>query len=172
MKRLNKQQREAVHASANIVYVDAGPGAGKSTVIVARVKYLISIGIAPKEILVLAFNVKVVDELKEKLKNYVGIKIFTFHSFGMSIIKQYKRKKKIKILSDGEQSKLITQIKNELAVKNISNREVLEMFTVCRENSYHLKNILLIYKRYIKSMSDILNEKNCLTIPDLYVLLM
>lgn len=68
MKRLNKQQREAVHASANIVYVDAGPGAGKSTVIVARVKYLISIGIVPKEILVLAFNVKVVDELKEKLK--------------------------------------------------------------------------------------------------------
>ena len=90
----------------------------------------------------------------------------------MSIIKQYKRKKKIKILSDGEQSKLITQIKNELAVKNISNREVLEMFTVVGRILIISKNILLIYKRYIKSMSDILNEKNCLTIPDLYVLLM
>lgn len=154
MKGLNKQQREAVHASANIVYVDAGPGTGKSTVIVARVKYLICTGIAPKEILVLAFNTKVVDEFKEKLKNYVGIKIFTFHSFGMSIIKQYKEKKKIKILSDGEQSKLITQIKKDLAVKNISNREVWEMLTICRENPCHLKkysaDLQAIYKKYVE----------------------
>lgn len=63
-EKLNKQQKKAAHTSNHIVYVDAGPGTGKTAVIEARVRYLINNGVTPYEILVLAFNTTVVAELK------------------------------------------------------------------------------------------------------------
>lgn len=153
MKKLNKQQNEAVQTSNRIVYVDAGPGTGKTTVIEARVRYLINNGESPHEILVLAFNNKVVCELKERLKNYKGVHVCTFHSFGMSTIKRHK-KKEIRILDDDEKSKLITQLKKPLSLTSIKNTEVLEMLTICRENRCQLKkfsaDLQKIYKSYIK----------------------
>ena len=76
MLQLNKQQLAAVNTEKKRVYVNAGAGTGKTTVIMERIKKLIAEKKAtPEEILVLAFNVDVIEKMQSKQKNnYINIK--------------------------------------------------------------------------------------------------
>lgn len=160
MKKLNKQQKKAAHTSKRVVYVDAGPGTGKTSVIEARVQYLIDKGVAPHEILILAFNNKVVDELRERLNGLKRLDIRTFHSLGLSIITQSTNAKHPSILSDADKSKLITQIKNQLSIKDITNEDVLDMLSVCRENPCHKKEYPLGMQKLYRSYVKMLRQEN------------
>jgi len=66
----------------------AGAGSGKTSVIVAKVVYLLKKEILhPNEILILAFNKNAQEELKERFKQKnIHVQIKTFHSFGLSVI--------------------------------------------------------------------------------------
>ena len=141
MTKLNKQQKKAAHTSHRVVYVDAGPGTGKTTVIEARVKYLISINVDPCEILVLAFNKSVVAELKTRLGVYGKINIRTFHSLGRLIIKRYSSNNNFNFLSDEDKSKLITQIKNQ---HTIPPQNVLRNLSFCSAIFFYIDFIFHI----------------------------
>lgn len=89
--RLKPEQRKVYDSEINQhINVVAGPGSGKTHTLTLRVARLVHhIGIAPEEILVLAYNRAVVSELKERLStlfNNLGyeslarrLKILTFH---------------------------------------------------------------------------------------------
>ena len=116
MKKLNKQQKAAVQTTARIVYIEAGAGTGKTSVIEARVQYLIEKGISPRNILILAFNTEVVNILRERFSSITGLDIRTFHSLGKAVIESYENCH----ISDNlieDTSKLITKIKNNLQSK-------------------------------------------------------
>jgi superfamily I DNA/RNA helicase len=86
---LTYQQRLAVvvHEKNNLIL--AGAGSGKTSVVVAKVGYLVKKEYAKKEeILVLAFNKKAQQELAERIKEKLGInvEVRTFHSFGKKVI--------------------------------------------------------------------------------------
>ena len=69
----------------------AGAGAGKTTTLAAKVKYLIDRkGIDPKDILIIAFTNQAVNELKDKITKKLGyaVPISTFHSCGRAIVKK------------------------------------------------------------------------------------
>ena len=87
---LTKKQQEAVLINENNNLVLAGAGSGKTSVIVAKVCYLIKKEILhPHEILILAFNKNAQEELKERFEQQnIHVQIKTFHSFGLSIIAQ------------------------------------------------------------------------------------
>ena len=87
---LTKKQQEAVLINENNNLVLAGAGSGKTSVIVAKVCYLIKKEILhPNEILILAFNKNAQEELKERFEQQnIHVQIKTFHSFGLSIISQ------------------------------------------------------------------------------------
>ena len=81
----------------------AAAGSGKTSVIVSKLRYLLEKGYAkPEEVLILAFNNKVRDEIndriKKRLKNTIENEkkpvVHTFHSYGYSIIKDGKLNKK------------------------------------------------------------------------------
>ena len=56
---LNEKQREAVYLDFGPAMILAGPGSGKTTVILERIKYLIyDLHISPKQILVITSNTK------------------------------------------------------------------------------------------------------------------
>ena len=61
---LNSEQEQAVRHSAGPLLVIAGPGSGKTRVIIERVKHLVDSGIKPSEILCLTFSEKAADEMK------------------------------------------------------------------------------------------------------------
>ena len=79
--KLDNYQKEVVLNSSKSILVVAGAGSGKSTTILAKIKYLINIkNIKNNEILLLSFGRKNKNEMKEKLKNLnINIDVFTFH---------------------------------------------------------------------------------------------
>ncbi len=99
---LNPEQQEAVQHVSGPMLILAGAGSGKTTVLVSRTGFLIENGHArPEEILVLTFTNKAARELKERVvhklgdlaaakgKKQRGLWAGTFHSFGLSLLKQF-----------------------------------------------------------------------------------
>ena len=94
---LTPEQRVATVVMEDCNLVIAAAGSGKTSVLVAKVGYLVKKGYAsPEEILVLSFNTSVADEIESRIKqrlvqsNVISAlpKVSTFHAFGMSTIKE------------------------------------------------------------------------------------
>lgn len=87
--KLDEDQRKAILTDEDYCLVIAGAGAGKTTTVAAKVKYLVEKrGINPKDILVISFTNKAVGELREKINKDLQIDcpIATFHSTGNAIL--------------------------------------------------------------------------------------
>ncbi len=73
----------------------AGPGSGKTTVLAARIAYLVtSRGIAPTSVLAITFATKAARELRARLVGMLGeqgqaVDVTTFHAFGLRIVRQW-----------------------------------------------------------------------------------
>ena len=83
--KLDKEQRIAVLSDEDYTLIIAGAGAGKTTTVAAKVKYLVDKkDIKPEEILVISFTKKAVNELRERINENLKIEcpITTFHSTG------------------------------------------------------------------------------------------
>ncbi|MCQ4796119.1 UvrD-helicase domain-containing protein [Anaerofustis stercorihominis] len=88
-KELDKTQTECVNSEERNILAIAGAGCGKTTTLLARVKYLIEKRKANKEdILILSFTNSSTNELKERIRRvtHEDIDVFTFHKLGKSII--------------------------------------------------------------------------------------
>jgi len=101
--RLDDEQINAVIDESQNALILAGAGAGKTTTIAAKVKYLIEKkGIESSQILMISFTNKAVSELKSRINIDFGlnVKIQTFHSLAYDIIKMID--KDLKIITDNE----------------------------------------------------------------------
>ena len=88
---LDNEQREVVLSDEDHTLVIAGAGAGKTTTIAAKVRYLVEKqGIDPKKILIISFTNKAVGELRERINDnlHIDCPITTFHSTGYTILKK------------------------------------------------------------------------------------
>ena len=86
---LNFEQNRAVRHSGGPLLVNAGPGSGKTRVIIERVTHLVRSGIQPSEILCLTFSEKAADEMKQRLEKLIDVtemEISTFHSFTKNVL--------------------------------------------------------------------------------------
>lgn len=86
---LDEDQRKVVIADEDYCLVIAGAGAGKTTTVAAKVKYLVEKQqIDPKQILIISFTNKAVNELRDKINKDldIGCPIATFHSTGNAIL--------------------------------------------------------------------------------------
>ena len=88
----DKHQREAVGHDEGPAIVLAGPGSGKTRVIVDRVVRLIDEGRArPEELLVLTFSRKAAADLRERIaarlqRSYASFPVTTFHAFCLALL--------------------------------------------------------------------------------------
>ena len=85
---LNSSQRHAVEYNEGPLLVVAGPGSGKTRVIIERILHLVDSGVKPSEILCLTFTKKATEEMSQRLENQgvTDVEISTFHSFAKSIL--------------------------------------------------------------------------------------
>ena len=87
--RPTDEQATAIATDEDVTLVLAGAGAGKTAVITGKVAYLVrSQGVRPSEILVLAFNKKAAEEVKDRLRagDLKAVEVRTFHGFGYRVI--------------------------------------------------------------------------------------
>ncbi len=92
---LTDEQREAVVTFDDNVMTVAAAGSGKTSVLIAKAGYAVATGLfEPEEIVLLAFNRKAAEELKERVEERLGsrvkgadkIRVATFHSLGLDVI--------------------------------------------------------------------------------------
>ena len=116
---LNEEQRQAVKHIEGPCYVVAGPGSGKTRVLVARAQYMILKGINPSNIVLFTFTNKAAREIKERIIKAVGekgnyITIGTYHSVCSRILRNYATylnyEKSFSILDADEAKKILKKI--------------------------------------------------------------
>lgn len=87
--RLDEDQRKVVLSDEDYSLVVAGAGAGKTTTVAAKVKYLVERQqVDPAQILIISFTNKAVNELREKINRdlHIPCPIATFHATGNAIL--------------------------------------------------------------------------------------
>ncbi|MGM0628968.1 MAG: ATP-dependent DNA helicase [Patescibacteria group bacterium] len=93
--RLNPSQKEAVDSIEGPVMVVAGPGTGKTSVLVMRIaSILANTDASPENILALTFTESGVTSMRKALSRIIGadaskVKIFTFHGFCNTLITDF-----------------------------------------------------------------------------------
>ena len=90
---LNDMQREAVEYNNGPLLILAGAGSGKTRVLTTKIAYLADEGVAPWNILAITFTNKAASEMKERVRNYIGINsndlwMGTFHSVCVRILRR------------------------------------------------------------------------------------
>lgn len=114
---MDEDQRRVILTDEDYCLVIAGAGAGKTTTVAAKVKFLVDKkNIKPSQILVVSFTNKAVNELKEKINKELEIDcpIATFHSVGNAIININTPEEKLNIV---DQSKLYFVIRDYLEMQ-------------------------------------------------------
>lgn len=87
-------QRPAVESKARVSLVQAGPGTGKTTALLLRLRNLIAQGVPPESIVILTFSNKAARELVEraragKVPGADRVWIGTFHAFGLEFLRKF-----------------------------------------------------------------------------------
>ena len=160
--KLDSDQIKIIEDDSNVLMVIAGAGAGKTTTMTAKVKYLIDIKkISEKDILVISYTNKAVKELKYYINDKFGlkIKICTFHKFAYDIVNQYTN---INIIENKE--KIVKQIID----KYDDNVNIKKLWKKYKKSNDFEKNIsfnnylvnfcidnLNLFKAYNIDLSDI-----------------
>lgn len=140
--KLTSQQNLALRHKDGPILVLAGPGAGKTTMLLERIKFL-SKTIDPKHILTITFSKTQALDMKERY-NFSDAPFMTIHAFCYLIIRNYLKKnnRNLRLLeSDDLYNKydLISKIYFKINDKKISKEDLNEFF---RLTSY-MKNAML-----------------------------
>lgn len=118
---LDEDQRRVILTDEDYCLVIAGAGAGKTTTVAAKVKYLVEKkGVDPKQILVVSFTNKAVQELKDKINKNLNIEcpISTFHSVGNAIIHKNSPEEKLNIARESQLYFTVRDYFRESIMKN------------------------------------------------------
>ncbi len=127
---LNARQREAVEHDDGALIVLAGPGTGKTRVIVHRVARLLEVGgggtssgpVEPECVLAVTFTVKASAEMRSRLHALVGggggpaerVHVRTFHGFGRSLLRRFGDviglRPAWRIMDSAERTRLMRQV--------------------------------------------------------------
>lgn len=114
-KGLNRQQREAVTFGEGPALVLAGPGSGKTTVIIKRILYLIQVkGVPPEEILVVTFTKEAAISMQKRFsaqtQRVYPVNFGTFHSIFYHILLSSRQFHVSQILTQAQKEKIILDI--------------------------------------------------------------
>ncbi len=149
IKRNSSQQRAIAHLSGPMMVL-AGPGSGKTSVIVERTAYMINDGgIAPGNILVVTFSRAAAKEMKERFLSFTGqqhtpVTFGTFHGVFYGILKHAYGFTAANILSEEEKfgilKELILNYGGDLAEEGDFPEEIAKEISVVKGNKISLEH--------------------------------
>lgn len=183
MKTLNEKQKQSVLTSVNgRLQIVAGPGTGKTKVLISRVAKLLLVDkVEPYRLIVTTFTKKAANEMIERLTPILKgtsidptkILIGTFHSICYRIIRRYGVKADLSnytIADERDSNQILLDILRDLNNEEINHLDLLddnEMFKTGKDGKYHgydpkvfkrqiskLKSSGITYKKYLTAPSN------------------
>ena len=191
LESLNEKQKEAVLNTEGPCLVLAGAGSGKTKVLTTRIAYLIrELGVDPSSILAITFTNKAANEMKERISKMVGLssyemQISTFHSFGLSIIKDNYEllgfKKNFTILDSEDSLLIIKKILKDMdkdpkefnpkAVRNKISSAKNELMSPSKLSEYSVNEFDEVVVHTYRKYQDKLKTNNSVDFDDLLMYL-
>ncbi|SCM57098.1 ATP-dependent DNA helicase PcrA [Methanothermobacter wolfeii] len=176
---LTDEQRKAVEHFRGPMLVVAGPGAGKTRIIVERVAHLIEErGVEAGEMVVITFTTKAADELRERIIRRLGavageMQISTIHSFCNRILRMYPDHhpmgSNFQVLDEEKQLMFIYDHRHELKLGHIQRERFPELqvfFSECQENMIEPETLINHYKHDKKNKKIAEAYRNYLELMD------
>lgn len=138
--QLNKEQQQAVSHINGPMLVLAGPGSGKTHILIERVVSLIENGINPDNILVITFSKKAAQEMEIRFKkrtkgNFYPVSFGTFHAVFFNILKNQNLYNSNSILTNKEKLSIITEAASIIKL-NKSNQKSYLISTLEKISAY------------------------------------
>ena len=151
---LNDEQKRAVGHHEGPCLVLAGPGTGKTTIIVNRVLNLIKkYKVEPENILVVTFTKAAAEEMHKRFmllegytNTYNQVTFGTFHSVFFKILKQYKNYKIEYLINENEKKSVIKSILNNMGLGFYGEGQALE--DLLNELAY-IENMLITERKFL-----------------------
>ncbi len=183
-QQLTPSQRKAVFHIAGPLLVLAGPGSGKTRVIMHRIAALIDSGVQPHNICAITFTNRAADEMRQRaaaLGASAGAHISTFHSLCVRILRRYAGKAAVRanfsVYDQSDQARCIRQAVNDCrldsanfppakmldAISTLKNKLIDPDSFKDRADDFFSKTLAQVYLRYQR----ILDELNGLDFDDL-----
>lgn len=86
----SQEQQQVIMHREGPIRVCAGPGSGKTAVLVERIRKLLESGVSPERILAITFTKKAAQEMQERLQEEVLPNISTLHALAFHILSKYE----------------------------------------------------------------------------------
>ncbi|MDI9615182.1 ATP-dependent DNA helicase [Methanothermobacter sp.] len=166
--QLTDEQRRAVEHFTGPMLVVAGPGAGKTRIIVERVANLMEKrGVDPGSLVVITFTKKAADELKERILGRVGsraeeMQISTIHSFCNRILRMYPDHHPMgshfHVLDEEKQLMFIYDHREELGLEHTPRERFPKLqafFSECQENMIEPEALLEYHRTNGSKKTDV-----------------
>ena len=189
LEGLNPAQREAVETTRGPLLIVAGPGSGKTRVIVHRIAYLVEAeGVSPRQIMAVTFTNKAAREMRERVDTLLGaraagLSVGTFHRTCAEILRRDGQYVGVdphfSIYDDGEQVALVRSLLREDGIdeKRVPPRAILSQVSRAkaelidpqayarRAEGHWPEMVAGYYRRY----QDLLERNRALDFDDLLV---
>ncbi len=139
--QLDEDQRRVIVSDQERALVLAGAGTGKTTTMIARVKYLVDkMQVDPSKILVLSFARKNVKELKDRINIdlHIPADVSTFHALGLKYLKKvcHDKGRKCWIVEDRDKYDIFEKyLRTELYTSKERIAEFYESFKDVKYNN-------------------------------------
>ncbi len=131
-KTLHPNQIHAISHGAGPMLVLAGPGSGKTTVIIQRIRRLTEkMGVSPYRILVITFTKAAAEQMKTRyaaLQGKSGVMFGTFHSIFFRILRQVCGYSLEQVLSEDERRNTLQKLVTEARISVQDQEEYIQQF--------------------------------------------
>ena len=167
---LTPEQRAGIEHFEGPCMVIAGPGTGKTGILTRRIAHLVKErGVAPDRILAVTFTNRAAREMRVRVQRLMpvsGLVIGTFHSFGLSVIREsaglFARGEDFQIIDDDERMEIVTALTGDGA----KARRLAGAIDAVKQGMAPLEDVGDLFPRY----AERLKEMNALDIGDLIYL--
>lgn len=147
---LNEAQRQAVEADNGNLLILAGPGTGKTRVIIQKIQHAIETGIQPERILAVTFSKKAATEMQDRLTalNPTAaslIEISTLHSLCLNIVQPNAFRlglgSELELMTESQSLILFHELAPLLPLQDLAQssyvdgllRDLLDLFQDCKD---------------------------------------
>ena len=146
------------------LFVYAGAGSGKTRTLICRIANMISNGIDPEHILAISFTKKSTEEIRERLKTFIGpsgakVSTMTFHRLCLSILKDNPfilgfGRKEFHIADTSSQFKIVKNACIQLLAKNKVKKQNMMTPNFLRIMTMKMVNFVRRAKTLMKKPDD------------------